>query len=126
VIPWLSIRAGNSESWRDVLDPTLAAASIASPTLNHAVSFDVRLAWHLDRLFYDPNEPRFTVFELARRRDRRKVAALASRAYYVWLRASVAVEHDGRWALRLAEAAGELDALTDGWFSEQLAPRVAR
>ncbi|HTL35821.1 MAG TPA: hypothetical protein VL326_21980 [Kofleriaceae bacterium] len=129
LIPYVSVRAGSGQSWRDVLDPGLAAASSSAgepTTLNHSLSYDVRLGWRLDHLLYDPNEPRLTAFELARRRDRRKIAALASRAYFVWLRASVAVERDARWQLRLAEATAELDALTDAWFSERLAERADR
>ncbi|HUS30828.1 MAG TPA: hypothetical protein VMZ53_20095 [Kofleriaceae bacterium] len=119
LIPVISLRVGNSQSWRDILDPAVAASSSSSaPTLNHSLSYDARVAWHLDHLLYDPNEPRFTAFELSRRRERRLLAAVTSRAYFVWLRASVAVERDGRWELRVAEAAAELDALTDGWFSE--------
>jgi hypothetical protein len=128
LIPYVSARAGSGQSWHDVFDPALAAATSPSgpATLNHSLSYDVRLAWRLDHLLYDPNEPRFTAFELGRRRERRKLAALTSRAYFVWLRASVAVERDARWQLRLSEAAAELDALTDGWFTEQLARRESR
>src|SRR5205814_2253056 len=105
LIPWISVRSGTSQSWRDVIDPGLAAASASSPTsLNHGLTYDVRLSWHLEHLLYDPNEPRFTSFELALRRNRRKLAIVASRAYFAWLRASVAVERDARWQLRLDEA----------------------
>jgi hypothetical protein len=122
LIPTLSLRVGNSQSWRDILDPAVAASSSGSPsTLNHSLSYDARVSWHLDHLLYDPSEPRFTAFELARQRERRKLAAVASRAYFMWVRASIAVERDGRWALRRAEAVAQLDALTDGWFSEELA-----
>jgi hypothetical protein len=128
LIPVVSVRAGNSQSWRDILDPALLGTSSApgSPTLNHSLSYDVRLGWRLEHLLYDPNEPRFTAFELGRRRERRKLAALASRAYFVWLRASVAVERDARWQLRVAESEAQLDALTDGWFSQELSRRESR
>jgi hypothetical protein len=124
LLPSLSIRVGNSQSWRDILDPAVAASASGAPsTLNHSISYDARVSWHLDHLLYDPHEPRFTAFEVARRRERRKLSAVASRAYFVWVRASIAVERDGRWQLRLAEAAAQLDALTDGWFSEELSRR---
>ena len=112
LVPWITVRAANTQSWRDVDDPTLL-------TVHHAAAFDGRLAWHLDHLVFDPDEPRFMAFELSRRRERRKLAAIASRAYFTWLRAAIATERDTRWQLRLAEA--ELDALTDGWFSRALA-----
>jgi hypothetical protein len=128
LIPVVSVRAGNSQSWRDILDPALLGTSSApgSPTLNHSLSYDVRLGWRLEHLLYDPNEPRFTAFELGRRRERRKLAAVASRAYFVWLRASVAVERDARWQLRVAESEAQLDALTDGWFSQEVSRRESR
>lgn len=119
LIPWVSIRGGNSESWRDINDPALSAIS-APPTLSHALSWDVRAGWRLEDLVYDPNEPRFEAFELARKRNRRLLAAVTSRAYFTWVRASVAADRDPRWRLRAAEAAAQLDALTEGWFSRQL------
>jgi hypothetical protein len=108
LVPWVTARAGNSESWREVIDPTVS----------HAVAFDVRVAWRLDRLIFDPAELRIDSADLARRRERRQLASLASRAYFAWLRARAASMRDPRWALRAAVATAELDGLTDGWFSQ--------
>ncbi|NVB85239.1 MAG: hypothetical protein HOV81_43140 [Kofleriaceae bacterium] len=116
LVPMLSVRVGNTQSWRDVVDPTV----------NRAAAFDVRASWRLDRLVFDSIEMRIDAQEIARRRERRAVAALAGRAYFAWLRAEASAAGGGaagrgRWALRAAEAAAELDALTDGWFSETVA-----
>lgn len=119
LVPSLSARVGNTQSWREVVDPTV----------NRAAAFAVSASWHLDRLVFDPLEMRIARQDLGRRRERRAVAALASRAYFAWLRAEASVSSgtaDGgssrrKWVMRAAEAASELDALTDGWFSETVA-----
>jgi hypothetical protein len=119
LVPHVSARVGNTQSWRDVVDPTV----------NRAAAFAVSASWHLDRLVFDPLEMRIARYDVARRRERRAVAALASRAYFAWLRAEAsawpAAAEGGRGpakgAMRAAEAAAELDALTDGWFSETVA-----
>lgn len=110
LVPAVTVRDGRDVAWRDVSDPTLAYVSV----------FSVGATWHLERLLFDPNELRISAIEAGRRRDRRRVAALAIRTYYTWLHLRAAAELDARWALRADEAASELDALTDGWFSQNL------
>jgi hypothetical protein len=114
LVPSVSVRAGNTASWRDVDDPTLL-------TVSRGAAFDVRASWRLDELIYDPNEARFEGFELAMRRERRKVASITTRLYFAWVRAAsrAADGADPRVLLRAAELAAQLDALTSGWFSEQ-------
>jgi hypothetical protein len=110
IVPTVSLRGGNSESWRDVTDPTI----------NRAAAFGATLAWRLERLVFDPNEPRFTAYEIARRRERRRVAQATVRTYTAWLEAVAAAERDAGWQLQLLQTEADLDALTDGWFSENL------
>jgi hypothetical protein len=114
VVPSVSVRAGNTASWRDVDDPTLL-------TVSRGAAFDVRATWRLEELIYDPNELRFEGFELAMRRERRKVASITTRLYFAWVRATsqAADGADARVVLRAAELAAQLDALTAGWFSDQ-------
>ena len=111
LVPWVSVRGGRDLTWREVDDPTLG----------HAEVFDVRATWHLDRLVFDPNELRIAAIDVSRRRERRRVAAVAIRAYHDWLALDVAARRSMRWALRRDEVAAELDAMTDGWFSDALA-----
>ncbi len=116
LVPALSMRVGNTQSWREVVEPTV----------NRAAAFDVRASWRLDRLVFDSVELRIDTHDVARRRERRAVAASAGRAYFAWLRAEAAAVMRGgrgpaRWGFRAAEATAELDALTDGWFSETTA-----
>lgn len=124
LIPAISARVGNSQRWRDVVDPTVS----------RALSYDVRASWRLDRLVFDPNEARFTAFDITRRRERRRIIAAVSHLYYVWADASAvaagALTGDGDAAqdadspvqaaalMQARRAEAELDALTDGWFSE--------
>lgn len=116
LIPLISFRAGNSSSWRDVDDPTLL-------TINHGASFNVGASWRLDELVYDPNEPRFESFELALRRERRKLASVATHLYFRWLRTTTAaVRGEPTAPLRATELAAQLDALTAGWFSDWRTP----
>ena len=114
LIPYVSTRAGQNQAWRDVSDPTIS----------HGVGMDVRASWRLDRLLYDPNEPRIEMLDVTRRRERRRVAAVAIHVYFDWVAARAAADRDVRAVLDVAEKTAELDALTAGWFSEALANRA--
>jgi hypothetical protein len=110
-VPWISIRAGRDDSWRDITDPTLA----------HVNVFDVHATWHFDRLVFDPNEIRITAIDVSRRRERRHVAALVIQTYFDWLAVRAAAIQAPRLIMRAAELAADLDAITDGWFSQAIA-----
>ena len=111
LIPFVSVRAGQNQAWREVDDPTIS----------HGVGVDLRAAWHLERLLFDPNEPRLAMLDVARRRERRRVAALAIHVYFDWITARAAADADIRAELDAQEKQAELDALTAGWFSQTLA-----
>jgi hypothetical protein len=114
LVPTISGYAGQRQSWRVIEDPTV----------HQGVGTGVRVAWRLDRLVFDPIELRIATIDTGRRRERRRVAALALRLYYDWLHARAAALHEPRWGTRAAELAAELDALTEGWFSEAAARRM--
>ncbi len=116
LVPMISTRAGQNHSWREVDDPTIS----------RGVGLDVRATWHLDHLLFDPNEPRLASLDIARRRERRRVAAIAIHLYYDWISARAAADTDARAELEVHEQTAELDALTDGWFTQALATRQAR
>jgi hypothetical protein len=69
---------------------------------------------------FDGRELQVASIEAARRRERRQLASRVIRAYFHWQRMAAAAATRPRWASAAAEAAAELDAFTDGWFSEQL------
>ena len=107
LVPTISVRDGRDATWQDVDDPTIGYVSV----------FMVSATWHLERLAFDPSELRISAIGAARRRERRHVASLAVHGFHAWLRARAAAASDPRWRTRVVEAAAELDALTDGWFS---------
>ncbi|HEX5062103.1 MAG TPA: hypothetical protein VFV99_22190 [Kofleriaceae bacterium] len=114
LVPMVSVRAGQNQAWRDVDDPTIS----------HGVGIDVRASWRLDQLLFDRDEPRIAMLDVARRRERRRLAAQAIHLYYDWVAARVAADADIRAELDAQEKAAELDALTAGWFSQALAKRA--
>lgn len=114
LVPWVTVRTTRDTSWQD-----------ESSTVGHATTLELRATWRLDRLLFDGKELQIAALETARRRERRRLAARAIRAYFTWRRAATIASDDERVITRVAEAAAELDALTDGWFSDQLSPRRA-
>lgn len=111
LIPWVSARAGRNTSWQDL-----------DPEVDRGTTIEVRATWRLDRLLFDGRELQVASIEAARRRERRQLAGRVIRAYFHWRRLAGAAAADSRWTPRADEAAAELDAFTDGWFSRQLAP----
>jgi hypothetical protein len=103
LVPWISVRYGRDATWKEVDDPTLGYTNM----------YDVRATWHLDRLLFDPQEIRIAAIDVSRRREKRRVEMMAIHTYYQWLAA-----HSGR-----TELTADLDAMTDGWFSQELAKR---
>jgi len=110
LVPILSARFGHNLSWKEVDDPTLANTNM----------FDVRATWQLERLMFDPNEIRIEAMDASRRREKRKVEELAIHSYYAWLAARPFATRSTRWQMRADELAADLDAVTDGWFSQTL------
>ena len=113
LVPWVTVRTTRDTSWQD-----------DSSEVGHGTTLELRATWRLDRLVFDAKELQIAAVEAARRRERRRLASRVIRAYFTWRRAASIVGGDDRVATRVAEAAAELDALTDGWFSEQLARPV--
>jgi hypothetical protein len=110
LVPWVTVRTTRDTSWQD-----------EQSEVGHSASLELRATWRLDRLLFDNHELQVAAIEAARRRERRRLATRVIRSYFVWRRAAGAGDTgDGRISPRVAEATAELDALTDGWFSEQL------
>jgi hypothetical protein len=107
LVPWIAVRVGQDDTWQDVVDPTVG----------HLFVYELRATWHFDRLAFDANEMRAHTLELARRRERRRVAMLVTRTYYTWLRARAAAVRTPAWALRAEQAAADLEAMTDGGWT---------
>lgn len=135
MVPVISMRAGQNQSWREVSDPTIS----------RGVGLDLRMSWHFERLLFDPNETRIAMLDVARRREKRRIAQHTIEVYYAWVAARAAAERatvdraraertdtgdaaastaaserEVRAVLDAAARAAELDALTAGWFSQAL------
>ena len=111
LVPWVSVRSGRNTSWAD--DSTSA--------IDRSTTIEARATWRLDRLVFDGHELQVASIDAARRRDRRRLAHRVIRAYFTFLRAAAAARRDARWTAHADEAAAELDALTDAWFSDEVA-----
>lgn len=101
LVPYVSVRTVRDTSWRD-----------GEHNVGRGLTYEVRASWRLDRLVFDGRELAAAGLEAARRRERRSLASQVIRSYFRWRRAA-RTGQDG-------EAAAELDALTDGWFSTAL------
>ncbi|MDQ3364193.1 MAG: hypothetical protein M3680_02025 [Myxococcota bacterium] len=110
LVPWVTVRGGWDTSWKE-----------DRPDVGRSRTFEVRATWRLDRLLFDGRELQVTNVDAARRRERRRLGSRVIRAYFAWRRVAAAAVENPRWAGRAEEAAAELDVLTDGWFSEELA-----
>jgi hypothetical protein len=110
LVPSVSVRTGRNTRWQDL-----------DPDVDRGTTIDVRATWRLDRLVFDGRELQVSNLDAARRRERRQLASQVIRAYFRWQRLAGAAAAHPRWDARAAEAAAELDALTDGWFAGALA-----
>jgi len=111
LVPWVTVRTARDTSWQD-----------EHSEVGHGTTLEVRATWRLDRLVFDSHELQISTTEAARRRERRRLATRVIRSYFAWRRAAGTAPgaSDDRVAARAAEATAELDALTDGWFSDEL------
>lgn len=110
LVPWLSVRFGRNARWNDL-----------EPEIDHNTTVDVRATWRLDRLVFDGRELQVSTIDTARRRERRRLASRVIRTYFAWRRLAAASIARPALGLRAEEAAAELDAVTDGWFGDELA-----
>lgn len=109
LVPWITVRTGRDTSWQQ-----------NDPDIDHGMAVEVRATWRLDRLVFDGRELQVATIDAARRRERRRLASRVIRVYFAWRRAAARPNAAGA-GTRAEEAAAELDALTDGWFSDSLA-----
>ncbi len=94
---------------------------------NNNSSFEVKAVWQLSELIY--NKDMLDVAQEARMqaRDRRQILADVNKFYYEWLELKNGVKRPRNKRLpppspyRLQQVAAELDSLTGGWFSRQVA-----
>lgn len=115
LLPWLTVRTTRDTSWQD-----------EHAEVGRGTTLELRATWRLDRIVFDGHELQVATIDAARRRERRRLASRVIRSYFAWRRAGGSAAADdersiARSAERAAESAAELDALTDGWFSREVA-----
>jgi len=115
LIPWLTVRTGWDASWHD-----------ETPDVGRSRTIEVRATWRLDRLLFDGRELQMSSIDTARRRERRRVASHVIQAYFHWRKVTVLAARSPRYSLAAEAATAVLDALTDGWFSDELAHATAK
>ncbi len=117
VLPVVTVRADRGMGWEDGAAPT---------AVDHDQGAEVRLTWRLDRLIYDPAEPRLYDDERAARRARIALDQEVTQRYFQWRRAAADAEDaddggdDRGERLDEAETFAQLDALTGGWLASQI------
>lgn len=103
LLPMVTVRAARGLDWDDPTD------------VDHNVIYEARLTWRLDRLLYEPAEPRLHGVEREVHRARAAVDAEVTRLYFRWRRARLAARDGGETEmLDVEEAWAELDGLSGG------------
>jgi hypothetical protein len=115
LLPTLSLRAARALGWDD------GGVDTGVPTeVDHDLVFEARLTWRLDRLIYEPAEPRLHVVERDAARARAALDNEMTRLYFQWRRTMVAAEEgDPLKVIDAQEAWAHLDARTGGWLTQR-------
>jgi hypothetical protein len=87
LMPWLTLRGARTTDWED--DRLYAEPP---DEVGNRVVFEARLSWRLDRLVYDPSEPRLAGLEHEHARARTALDIEMTTLYFRWRRAALAAE----------------------------------
>lgn len=110
VVPIMTMRGRDATAWSE------ATGGRVVEEVDRDQSLEVRLTWRLDRLVFDPAEPRLAESERRVRRARIALRQEVTAAYFRWRRA---LADDGGEPTAVAEAYAHLDAFTGGWLARQ-------
>jgi hypothetical protein len=108
LVPIMTMRARDATAWSEV------PRGGVIEEVDRDQSLEVRLTWRLDRLVFDPAEPRLAESERRVRRARIELRQEVAAAYFRWRRAL----DDGE-PIATAETHAHLDAFTGGWLARQ-------
>lgn len=111
ILPWVTVRSSRGLRWED--DPYVAVPE----EVGNNVMVEARLSWRLDRLLYDPAEPRLAELERDVARARAAVDEEVTLLYFRWRRAELAAaaaEDPTETRLDAEEAWSLLDTRTGG------------
>lgn len=116
VVPTLILRIHDDVSW----DEGSGASRAAVGPVERDQGFDVRMSWRLDRLVFDPDEPRLYAAEQRVRLARITLRQQVASAYYRWRRAWPLRGASADAALVADETLAAVDAFTGGWLARHL------
>ncbi len=116
LVPVVVARGTTDLAW----DESRPGGRVATDPVEHQQGFDLRLSWRLERLVFDPDQPRLAEAERRARRERIGLRQEVSTAYYRWLRARSSTAADA--GLAAGEAMAQLDAYTGGWLAPRCRP----
>ncbi len=110
LLPMVTLRAARGLDWDE------GGVSTGLPTeVDNNVVYEARLTWRLDRLLFEPAEPRLHGVEREVHRARAAVDADVTRLYFRWRRARLHARDGGEAEqLDVEEAWAELDGLSGG------------
>ncbi len=127
LLPWMTVRGARALDWDD-----REYAPVPAEVGNNLV-FEARLTWRLDRLLYEPAEPRLDGVARDVARARGALDADVTVLYFRWRRAELAARADSTTSadgttdgtseagkrLDADEAWALLDARTGGWLARE-------
>ncbi|MBK9033970.1 MAG: hypothetical protein IPL61_22335 [Myxococcales bacterium] len=114
VVPTLIVRIHDDVAWDE------ATGASRSGPVKRDQGFDVRMSWRLDRLVFDPDEPRLYAAEQRARLARITLRQQVASAYYRWRRAWPLRGNSADAALVADETLAAVDAFTGGWLGRNL------
>jgi hypothetical protein len=106
LLPWVTLRGARALDWDDD-----RYTAIPDEVGNREV-YEVRLSWRLDRLLYDPAEPRLAGVERDVSRARAALDEEVTQLYFRWRRAELTAADDPAKRLDADEAWALLDTRT--------------
>jgi hypothetical protein len=122
-LPTLSLKASRDTDWTETKDGDRVVGDV-----DQGIVLEARATWRLDRLIFDGAELRVASLAQQRARARATLAAQATALYYkrraaqldaIWNPAET-IEEQVRRELDLEELTAQLDALTGGWWGDQM------
>lgn len=108
LLPWVTLRGARALDWHD------ERYAVVPEEVGNRVVFEARLSWRLDRLLYEPAEPRLAALERETARARAALEEEVTLLYFRWRRAELEATEAPERQLDADEAWALLDVRTGG------------
>jgi hypothetical protein len=112
-LPILSVHGSRDVNWQE--GSSSSHSSVGA--IDRAQGVDVRLTWRLDRLLFDPDEPRLFDAEQKARKARVTLDQEVARSYFLWRKAVAARPAGADLTFAEGETFAQVDAFTGGWLT---------